>query len=127
MILAKTLEYEHGELARGGASALDLRGKRVIELGAGRAIVGMAAALLGGRVVITVGCPFIVVQVPLTRHTRQKDIDEVVPALTQVIKLNDFAIGGTNDEVHGCIESVCGLDWSRRSPYLVCFGLIIIS
>ncbi|KAI8852784.1 putative methyltransferase-domain-containing protein [Chytridium lagenaria] len=52
------------------SSSLNITGKRLIELGSGRGIVGIAASILGA-------------------HTTLSDVEAVVPDIHEIVKLND--------------------------------------
>jgi 2-polyprenyl-3-methyl-5-hydroxy-6-metoxy-1,4-benzoquinol methylase len=82
VILAKYLE-KHPDL---------VYKKRVIELGAGKALPAIAAAALGARVVIT-------------------DAEEGIAVAENVADLNDLQINGRGP---GWVESVQSLDWINR-------------
>lgn len=82
VILAKYLE-KHPTL---------VCGKRVIELGAGKALPSVAAAALGARVVVT-------------------DAADAINAAQLVADINDLHVNGRGP---GWIESIQSLDWLHR-------------
>jgi hypothetical protein len=67
-------------------------GKRVIELGAGKALPSVAAAALGAHVIVT-------------------DAKDAIVAAQHVAAINDLQVNGRGP---GCIESVEPLDWNHR-------------
>ncbi|RKO93484.1 putative methyltransferase-domain-containing protein [Blyttiomyces helicus] len=89
IVLAKFLEHQQ-LLSRPDSVAV--RGRTVVELGAGRGIVGMAAARLGARATLT-------------------DVEDVCPMLRRVVEINGLG-GGV--AVGGDVEAVVGLDWTER-------------
>jgi hypothetical protein len=82
VILAKYLE-KHPDL---------VCGKRVIELGAGRALPSIAAAALGAQVVIT-------------------DASDAIGSAQHVADINNLHVNGRGP---GWIESILPLDWLHR-------------
>ncbi|KAJ3417459.1 hypothetical protein HDV05_003323 [Chytridiales sp. JEL 0842] len=98
LVLSKLLESvqtksKEGERFIAPGVELELKGRRVIELGAGRGIAGLSAALLGARSVIT-------------------DIHEVIPALQDIVNLNNLLMPCQSAE-GGTVEQVTGLDWTN--------------
>jgi hypothetical protein len=98
LVLSKLLESLQSrppsELVHTPQLQINLKGQRIIELGAGRGIVGMASARLGAKAVIT-------------------DVDDVVDALQEIVTMNelDTLFLGTGG---GHVEKVVGLDWTNR-------------
>lgn len=74
-------------------SKLNLKAKRVLELGAGQGVVGLACALLRASVTLT-------------------DTPEAVPALKNIVALNGLISKSTDLSLRrGHIEEVVALDW----------------
>ncbi|KAJ1973146.1 hypothetical protein H4R35_004266 [Dimargaris xerosporica] len=90
IVLAKFLEYQCERL-------VSLRNRRVLELGSGQGLVGLAAARLGATVTLT-------------------DVEFAIPALTAITQLNELSRASSVNHQSantsgGCIESVQPLDW----------------
>ncbi|RUS15253.1 hypothetical protein BC937DRAFT_92697 [Endogone sp. FLAS-F59071] len=90
IILAKYLEKQVASLA--------LKDRRVIELGAGKSLPGLAAAVLGARVTLT-------------------DAPGVVPSIRRVVALNGLDVPSRRPS-EGIVEMVEALDWVYRDLYL---------
>ncbi|RUP46988.1 putative methyltransferase-domain-containing protein [Jimgerdemannia flammicorona] len=91
IILSKYLEKQ--------ATTLLLRGRRIIELGAGKSLPGLSAAILGARVTLT-------------------DAPGVVPLIRRIVALNGLDAQLRGPEV-GAVERVEALDWIERDQYLL--------
>ncbi|KAJ3215766.1 hypothetical protein HDU67_010336 [Dinochytrium kinnereticum] len=80
IVLAKFLEA-----GLGGNGGFDVRGRRVVELGSGRGIVGIAASILGARVTLT-------------------DVHTIIPDLKEIVALNQVK----------SVDQVVPLDWTNK-------------
>eukprot|EP00842_Homolaphlyctis_polyrhiza_P000462 jgi/Hompol1/1416/HPOL_004719-RA len=95
-------------------AAPSLRGLRVCELGAGRGLAGMSAAVLGAQTTLT-------------------DVDAAVPALAEIVRINGLQAGQLElaPGSSGAVEAVVALDWTNRQaalssgPLALPFDLII--
>ncbi|KAJ3293628.1 hypothetical protein HK104_004324 [Borealophlyctis nickersoniae] len=98
LILSKFLAHQ---LTYPSQPVYPLHNKRVIELGAGRGIVGISASILGAKVTLT-------------------DVEEVVDGLKSVVEEGNGITFGEEVQVEGggggTIEGVVGLDWTKPLP-----------
>ncbi|KAI9209754.1 putative methyltransferase-domain-containing protein [Polychytrium aggregatum] len=91
LVLSKFLEHHSRSQPD---SRFNIQGKRLIELGSGRGLVGLSAARLGANVTLT-------------------DLNSVVPTLKGIVALNGLEAGKSRTKSEGAVEDVVSLDWNK--------------